>query len=403
MAKGTTRVLIVSCNETHWGGSEELWGRSAIILAERGYRVTIAKPNVNWTQPVIRQLKELGCGIHDLTKFPLLPRFLYQYGNLLSKLSGKLYQMTRLSIAILVSRPAMAVLSQGGNWDGMIYSSVLRRLKIPYVVVSQKASDLYWPADWIRPLCKAIFTAARASYFVSEHNLRLTQDMLGIDIQNASVVRNPFLTDWNATVPWPGSAGPMRLACVGRLYPLEKGQDLLLRVLAQPKWRDRELTVSFFGEGDRLAGLKELAKYRGLRNVKFFGFVQDVPAIWKDHHALILPSRAEGLPLVLVEAMLAGRLAIVTDAGGSAELCIDGSTGFLAAAPTEASIDDALQRAWDAREQWEAMGVAAAKYVRNAVPADPPAAFARLVEEEIGKLTNLQASTRSQEDGPKVP
>ena len=59
--------------------------------------------------------------------------------------------------------------------------------------------------------------------------------------------------------------------------------------------------------------------------------------IWAEHHALVLPSRFEGMPLVVVEAMLCGRPCIVTDVGGNAELIRDGINGFLAKAPTGAT------------------------------------------------------------------
>ena len=70
----------------------------------------------------------------------------------------------------------------------------------------------------------------------------------------------------------------------------------------------------------------------GLEKVTYGGFTEDVESIWASHHALVLPSRSEGLPLVVVEAMLCGRPAIVTDVAGNAELIQDGVSGFVAAA-----------------------------------------------------------------------
>jgi hypothetical protein len=55
-------------------------------------------------------------------------------------------------------------------------------------------------------------------------------------------------------------------------------------------------------------------------------------------HALVLTSRCEGLPLSLVEAMLSGRVPIVTDVGGNREV-VNEACGFLAASASEAAVD----------------------------------------------------------------
>ena len=167
----------------------------------------------------------------------------------------------------------------------------------------------------------------------------------------------------------------MRLACVARLYLLDKGQDILLRVLAREKWKGRALHVSFFGRGINGEALADLADRLGVRNVSFEGQTDDVPGIWREHHALVLPSRAEGLPLALVEAMMCGRPAVVTKVGGGAEVVEDGVTGFLAA-PDEDSVDAALEEAWARRGELREMGECAARRIRELVPANPAEEFA---------------------------
>ena len=118
------------------------------------------------------------------------------------------------------------------------------------------------------------------------------------------------------------------------------------------EWRDRPLSVTFYGDGLQRASLERMARNLGLTSVTFAGFVRDVSAIWSAHHGLILPSRCEGLPITLVEAMLSGRVPIVTDVGGNAEVVEDGATGYLADAPTEDALDDAMERAWNERHRW---------------------------------------------------
>lgn len=365
---------------------------AAAVLAEQGHRITVLKNHVDWDEPRIGRLRELGCRIVDLRKVPLLPRRL---GSLLIAhfwLTAYALQAFRLWRTLRRGRPDLVIVSQGGNADGHFLAKRTRRLGLPYVLVIQKASDLYWPYDDSLEELRSIYRDARACYFVSRHNLRLTEEQLGTALPRGEVVRNPFLVPWDRRDPWPDESDGLRLACVGRLYPREKGQDLILRVLAREKWRRRPLSVAFYGSGVHAEGLRGMAKFLRLESVSFAGFSRDAASIWRDHHGLLLASRAEGLPLVLVEAMLSGRVPIVTDVAGAAEMVADRVNGFLAAAPTEDSLDEALERAWRRRSEWRAIGEKAADDIRGLVPSDPPRAFAEIL------LARLEPATPTAPD-----
>ncbi len=353
-----------------WGGSEELWSAVAAELAAAGHTITVYKDGLDGEEPRVRRLRELSCRLHDITWFPIA-----RLASLLRFLSYPLsygLQLARLYAGLAFTRRFdLVVISQGGNHDGLFMADVCRRMKVPYVLIIQKASDLYWPTDSRRVRMRSMYADALACYFVSEHNRALTQEQLDMELPRASVIRNPFLVPWEKRDDWPDTRDGVRMACIGRLYPMEKGQDLLLRVLAREKWRKRPVSITFYGSGHQRAGLEGMVQHLGLTNITFAGFVRDVAAIWTDHHALVLASRCEGLPLVLVEAMLSGRVPIVTNVGGSAEVFDDNVTGFLAAAPTEDSLDEAMERAWQRREEWRGIGEAAAERIRTLVPRSP--------------------------------
>jgi glycosyltransferase involved in cell wall biosynthesis len=374
-----TRYLFVSSNTAQWGGSEELWSATAAELAESGHRVSVLKTNIDRTEPRIRRLIELHCRLSDLQQLRRLarfPRLLRAFAPVITA-----QRLAQVSLEVKLFKPELVVISQGMNFDGLQYANVCRKLKQPYVLLAQKAGDVYWPADGLRKRMRAVYRAAKACYFVSEHNLRLTEEQLGFELPHAKVVRNPFLVPWEPRSDWPSEEEGLRLACVGRLFPAEKGQDLLLRVLARDKWRNRPLSVTLYGSGHHRVGLEKMTAYLKLTRVHFAGFVADVGSIWNENHGLILASRCEGLPLVLVEAMLSGRLAVTTDAGGSGEILENGRTGFLAAAATEDSLDDALERAWQRRGEWRAIGAAAADAVRELVPREPAKVFADVLQQ----------------------
>ena len=148
--------------------------------------------------------------------------------------------------------------------------------------------------------------------------------------------------------------------------------------IKQPKWRNRNIKVSFYGhdQGNKRQ-LEELIKLHHLeKQLVIEEFKRDVQDIWRENHALLLPSRYEGAPLVVIEAMMCQRIAISTDIGRNRELIDDNESGFIAAGATVELVDDALERAWQKREQWQAMGQLAGRQIRERYPTDPVAEFA---------------------------
>jgi glycosyltransferase involved in cell wall biosynthesis len=381
------RFIVISSNATLWGGSEELWSATAARLAETGHDVTILKPRIQASQPRVRRLHELGCRVIDLLRIPPFPSIVGRFLDQIAHPLMRKYLLLRVRVVLKLRRPDLVLLSQGHNLDGSFLMDVLRRSKVPYVLLAQKATDLYWPVDGAFEKLRSGYESAEAVFFVSEHNRRLTELQLAIALPRSVVVRNPFLVPWKERHDWPDEKQGLRVACVGRLYTAEKGQDMLLRVLAREHWRNRALSLTFFGDGQHRTSLERAAGYLGLKNVSFSGFTDDPGSIWRDHHALVVPSRAEGLPLVLVEAMLSGRLPIATNVAGHGEVIIDGTNGFLAATAHEDALDEALERAWQRRTEWRSIGEAASRHIRTLVPSDPAAVLAYLLAQlAAGKL-----------------
>jgi len=372
---GPRRFTVVSTCPESWGGSEELWSGAAHVIAASGHRISVFKTALDETHPRIQQLKSLSCRVRNLQRFPRLQPL-----------------ATRLNLLVLAShlvvhRPDLVVVSQGDNYDGLHFGYLCQKLRIPYVLISQKAADHFWPPDESRQYRRGVFVGATRCFFVSEHNLRLTEDQIGTNLTNAEVVWNPHLAPSNGPLTWPnGSDECLRIACVARLYLLDKGQDILLRVLARDKWKSRRLHVSFYGSGANRDALTGLATRLDLRNVSFEGQTTDIASIWKNHHALILPSRAEGLPLSLVEAMMCGRPAIATKVGGIPEVIEHGVTGFLTS-PFEDAIDAALEEAWSRRSELKEMGQRASLRIRELVPRNPVQEFASKLLRIAERLT----------------
>lgn len=127
-----------------------------------------------------------------------------------------------------------------------------------------------------------------------------------------------------AVVPDPDEDGTIRAAFLGRLSP-EKGADVLLKALA---WTShRALRLSVFGDGPERERLELLAAELSLDDrVRFEGFRDDVVARILASHVVVLPSRSEGLPMTMLEAMALGRPVLATRVGGVPEV-FDASLG----------------------------------------------------------------------------
>jgi len=282
----------------------------------------------------------------------------------------------------------LAVISQGSNDDGLVWIEAARAAGLKYVIVSQSAIVYWWPSDDFADRLANVYDGASAAYFVSQSNVELSRRQFGSTLRNAKVVRNPYNVRYDTAVAWPaGPADELALAFVGRLDIISKGLDLLLQVLERPHWRKRKVRVSLFGHGPHERALRRMAREWKLDNVSFKGESGDIEKVWSDHHALVLPSRFEGMPLVVVEAMLCGRPCVATDVGGNAELIRDGVNGFLAKAATVDFIDDALSQAWEHRDRLQEMGDTAGTDVRKWVSRDPAADFARELESQVHSVS----------------
>lgn len=373
-------VIVSSCSET-WGGSEEVWAASALRLAQAGYSVHAFKTNIDFQHRRVVALQAAGCTVTELEQPPPLhERLLNRLRPYSRQHSRRSRTQHRLRQGLHQLQPHLVIVSQGSNYDGIPLAEVCRELGFRFVLLSQKAVDFFFPLWYERDTVIATFRAAQRCYFVSRHNLELTERQLGMRLPGAAVIRNPFNVPYQSEMPLPpsGPNGLVKLACVARLEVLDKGLDLLLQVLAQPQWQQRPLHVTCFGQGADRPALEAMARLLEVDNqITFAGQVEDIQAVWQTHHALVLPSRNEGLPLALVEAMLCGRPAIATNAGGIAELLVPNETGFLAAAATVPALAAALEQAWAHLADWPQMGAQAARHARANVPADAPAIFAQ--------------------------
>ena len=384
-------ILFVTGAEIDWGGGgHELWSRTALYLAGRGISVCASVPEATAQQPQTRELQAQGVDLWPR------PNWYSWLDHPLRRIKSRRRASTVIEVERLVRAhpPLLVVLSEGHPFPPLELLEFCAGNRLPFVTITQYNWSNWYRDDIAERHRLAASTALRC-FFVSMANWRQTEKQFGGELVNAEVVRNPFKVSYDVSLPWPRlhQDGELRLACVGRLDPAQKGQDILLEALATPCWRQRQWSLSLYGNGPVRQTLERLAQKLGVSDrVVFAGFCP-VEEIWAKNHVLVVPSRFEGLPLALVEAMLCARPVVATDVAGHAEIVQDGVTGFLAEAATPSSIANALERFWINRAAAESIGKAGRRRITQLVPPDPVRVFA----EKLQALAGLQMTTEAPE------
>ncbi len=144
-----------------------------------------------------------------------------------------------------------------------------------------------------------------------------------------------------------------RFVCVARLCR-EKAQETLLLALAQLISRNRQAELVLVGDGSTRPQLEAMIAELGLaQHVRLTGWLAGdrVRSEISAARALVVPSFAENLPVVIMEAMALGKPVIATAIAGIPELVINGETGWLVPASSVGMLADAMEACLDSPEQ----------------------------------------------------
>jgi glycosyltransferase involved in cell wall biosynthesis len=358
------RIAFVTNHPGGNAGCEKLWIAVAERMVHEGASVGVSMASGEEIRDVrLIEFKRDG-NIEFHFRKASKPTLLNRARNRLLQWDG--FNPTRQTVTWLKRfAPDVAVLNQGANIDARVWMTACRELNLPYITIAQCAAESIWPVDDEIDELVLGFHGAAKNFFVSQKNLDLTRRILGTDVPNAAVCGNAYQVDYDIKLPWP-TEKTLQLACVARLHPSSKGQDILFEVLAESQWRDRDYQINLYGSGPNERSMKRLVSSLGLDSrVTFKGHVDHPADIWRKNHALVLASRYEGKPLAIIEAMLCARPVIVTDVAGNAEEVEHGVSGFVAASATVPALRNAMEDVWTSRDRFEEIGRRAAEAIRQ--------------------------------------
>ena len=353
-----------------WGATEELWWRTASVALSRGHPVFVVVRAQILSHPKIRELRTAGAQVH---RIPELVR-----GGHFNRLSARVRNFRtgtdRTLKALAAFGPDLLIVSQGGFYDFLLEDelrAVISKKRIHYTVLAHSNREAEIPEPALRTVAQDFIRGATTFFGVSQFVLNLAERQLLGRIENGALFQNPLDLPSGLPLPWPALAEPT-FAVVSRLDAYGKGFDILFPALKAVPGLAADWRLNVYGDGPDRDYLVGLARWAGIADrVMFHGHVADKTVIWQANHLLLLPSRWEGSPSSVIEALLCGRPVLRTNYGGTEEWIRDGLNGFVCPAAEIGLLRATLATAWAARDRWPEMGRAAHAFAAKIVDPQP--------------------------------
>jgi glycosyltransferase involved in cell wall biosynthesis len=147
--------------------------------------------------------------------------------------------------------------------------------------------------------------------------------------------------------PWPLQP-PLKVAVVARML-WSKGVDLAVEAARIVRARGVRVELSLYGAPDpsnpKAIPESTLRAWDAEEGISWRGRIDDVAAVWREHHVCCLPSRGgEGLPRTLLEGASCGRALVTTDVPGCRRFVRDGVEGLVVPPNDGAALAEAFAR-----------------------------------------------------------
>jgi glycosyltransferase involved in cell wall biosynthesis len=290
--------------------------------------------------------------VRNLGKMPALSVELEPPLDILEPLRPLLPKQTRFGLDRLTSylienRPDVFYIWQ----DGAVLSGVLAALiaDIPHIAISLRGLPPNLRPEMMRPeyldMYQALADVPGVSFSTNSYTAAdAYADWIQIPRDRFSVIHNsaakldasPSADSPNRWHAFETETADARFTLCGvfRFTPNKRGQ-LWIDWAGQALRTRSDLRFILVGDGPEFETCKQRAAQSDVASrILFVGKTDDVGFWLSKSDAMLLLSRNEGLPNVLIEAQLAGLPVISTPAGGASETFIDGETGFLLSSAT---------------------------------------------------------------------
>ncbi len=253
-----------------------------------------------------------------------------------ARLGANVARVTRFRLLVKELHPdAVVAFMTEAN---VVALAAAKGLGIPVVVSERNQPDRPGLARVHRLARRLTYPAASAIVVQTEAIASWVKQRFAVPVQ---VIPNPVRVETERAAPQTETSPT--IVSMGRLTH-QKGFDVLLRSFAAiaPKHPDWQLVI--YGEGPARDALQRLAAASGYQDrISFPGLTKDSAAVLRQASLFVLPSRFEGYPNVLIEALAAGLPVIATSCpGGSSEILGEGKYGLLVTPDDPSALSEAL-------------------------------------------------------------
>ena len=274
-------------------------------------------------------LSELGAKVYFLSLFKKEAFFKLNEGIEIIEPQG--FNKTKLSLfkSILWIRKEVKRVNPEhilvfNKFYGAITALALLGTKYPYFL-SERSSPLFVWRQPMRAINKFAFSIKPPKGVIAQTNIAAEYQRKYFKKTEVKVIPNSV----REVQLFPEIKREKVILAVGRLNDYLKGFDLLIESFAKLKNQDWELHIA--GGDEEGEALKEQAERLGVINrIKFLGKVKEIDKCYAYAGMFVIPSRSEGFPNALAEAMGAGCLCIAFDfTAGPRDIIVDGISGLI--------------------------------------------------------------------------
>jgi glycosyltransferase involved in cell wall biosynthesis len=335
-------------NGSAWGGSEELWYKTALWMCSNGYEVGICCYDWEEKKNKLQALQNKGCTLYLLPEKKVLKRFLGKW-----KLKSAIKK-------IPFEKFDFVLVNQGG-WEEIIhgpFKGLHVRLKKYAICYHNYNSNAKLPVSkqnllqqWINKaavniaLAGKIFEVLKINFDITVPNQVIYYNPITFQ---PPVLKTNYPSLENNNYLW---------VMLAELDIYRKAQDVLIETLATDKWKDRNWILHLYGKGKDEEFLKKLIEDRGLQDkILLQGFTDNVQQVLSDCHFLFQITHIDAMPISVVEAMAMARPCIVSNVGDMTKWVSHGINGFVCEKPTIENIDTVLEECWHQKHNWGNFG-----------------------------------------------
>jgi glycosyltransferase involved in cell wall biosynthesis len=376
-----TSIFFISLmNGAAWGGSEELWYRTAFYALEKGHKVGCAVYAWTAKENKLRQLEDAGAKVFRL------PNGGVEQNTFLQKLQFKLNKKFFLRKAIKklpLDHYDVTVVNLGefenthGSWKNLhkktrhlvtLYHNYRegQRLKPDKAAIMQ---------DWVN--------TSKLNLFASSRIRQVLEELSGVQITRHAVLLNPISFDRpEAFYFFPSlREGNYIFLMLAALDVSRKAQDQMIKAFSSDKWKGRNWQLHLYGTGKDMNFLQSLIADCQLQDKVFLkGHTSDVEGRLKESHLLLQLTHVDAMPLSVVEAMAVGRPVVVSNIGDMPGWVKENENGWISEDASVKAIDSTMEKAWSQREHWGIMGKKAFEIFNEKYPASPEHALLKRIE-----------------------